>query len=371
MDGIKDRMSGRYERNHQSESQGYYQPSYREFEQRPLERPGRSAAVNNGVSIEEINAAISNSNQEQINVLAEYFDEAKADRMESERAIIEALSDRIGEMISNATISAKEEEVEVAEDESAAETVEEVVEEVVEEQPEEEFEEPADVQEENEMNAFPAIDPEVFQRIERIVGQNSEGISENEEIAQRSLEFLRNQTSVLNTIKDEVEAIKENQNSAEVHVAAPAPVPSFSDLTIDFSEEKDEIISAVNDNRAILNMIRQDVLNGFSKFETIAEEPDPYAVEHTEEPQEEEETPAPELLSKELGEKHFQSIEDLIHSECVKVFKNVKKTIEEENEKAAAETKKTISGMRIFLIASLALNAIILLLLVFLDLPVI
>lgn len=350
MDGIKDRMSGRYERNHQSESQGVYQGQYREYESRPLERPGRSAAVNN-LSIEEINAAINNSNQEQINVLAEYFDEAKADRMESERAIIEALSGRIEEMISNvATIP------ETEDTEESVEEVEQVVEEEV--QPEEE------VAQENEV---PAIDPELLQRIERIVGQNGEGISENEEIAQRSLEFLRSQSGILNSIKEDVESIKENQNSAQPYVApVVAPEPSLSDLTIDFSEEKDEIISAVSDNRAILNMIRQDVLNGFAKFESIAEEPeDEYAVLHEEEPAPEAETePAPELLSKELGEKRFQAVEDLIHSECVKVFKNVKKTIEEENEKAAIETKKTISGLRLFVIVSLAINAITFVLLV-------
>lgn len=363
MDGIKDRMSGRYERNHQAESQGYYQGAYREPEQRPLERPGKSAAVSS-LSIEEINKAINTSNQEQINVLAEYFDEAKADRMESERAIIEALSDRIGEMISNATISPKEEAVEEEPAEVEEAVAEEVAEEVIEEEPEVEEE----AEEVEPMNTVPAIDPELLQRIERIVGQNGEGISENEEIASRSLEILRSQSGIINSIKEDIEAIKENQNSSESHVASPDPMPSFSDLTIDFSEEKDEIISAVNDNRAILNMIRQDVLNGFSKFETIAEEPDPYVVEHEEEEAEkepeEEAAPAPELLSKELGEKHFQSLEELIHSECVKVFKNVKKTIEEENEKAAIETKKTISGLRLFVIISLAINAVSLALLV-------
>lgn len=356
MDGIKDRMSGRYERNHQSESQGGYQGQYREYEARPLERPGRSAVVNN-LSIEEISAAINNSNQEQINVLAEYFDEAKADRMESERAIIEALSGRIEEMISNAAVTADEEEEEIV-----PETAPEEVQAPQEAAPEES----EIIDEAEEESVIPAIDPELLQRIERIVGQNGEGISENEEIAQRSLEFLRSQSGILNTIKEDVESIKENQNSAQAYVApVVAPEPSLSDLTIDFSEEKDEIISAVSDNRAILNMIRQDVLNGFAKFESIAEEPeDEYAVLHEEEqPQEAEAEPAPELLSKELGEKRFQAIEDLIHSECVKVFKNVKKTIEEENEKAAVETKKTISGLRLFVIVSLAINAITLVLL--------
>lgn len=312
MDGFRDRMSGRYERNGQAAT-GTTAP-------RTFERPVRTA-VPEGPSIEEINDIVNKSNQEQINVLAEYFDEAKADRMESERAIIEALSSKMTDILATSQPFVQKEE-----------TME------------------PEVSEQNVASIEPAFDPEVLGRIERLVGQNAESLSENEEMVGRTVEYLRANSEMLSEIRSKVESLEENQNSYVPPVAAPvmAPVPDMSEITVDFSQEKDEILSAVGDNRALLNMIRQDVLNSLAK--------------PAEENEETEETP--ELLSKELGEKHFQSLEELVHSECVKVFKNLKKTYEEENEKNVSETKKAISSMRLFIISSLALDAVAVIILV-------
>ena len=314
MDGFRDRMSGRYERNGQATTGTT--PS------RTFERPVRNT-VSEGVSVEEINGIINKSNQEQINVLAEYFDEAKADRMESERAIIEALSCKMADMLASSQPSMPQEPV-----------VENTY-------------EPAPVP------AEPSFDSEQLGRIERLVGQNAESLSENEEIAGRTIEYLRAQSEMLNELRSSVEGIRDNQNSYAAPVVAPvaAPMPDMSEITVDFSQEKEEILSAVGDNRALLNMIRQDVLNSLAKP----------AQESDEEQEEKEEV---ELLSKELGEKHFGDLEELVHSECVKVFKNLKKTFEEENEKTVKETSKAISSMRLFLVSSLALNAVTVIILV-------
>lgn len=315
MDGFRDRMSGRYERNAAAHS---------DATSRTFERPARSAAPE-GASVDAINEIINKSNQEQINVLAEYFDEAKADRMESERAIIEELSCRMNEILSSTVVAASEP---VAQEAS-------------------EIEESAE--EENTMQ-IPVIDPECISRIERIAGQNAEGISENGEMAERSVEYLRAHSEILSEIRSGIETIKEKQDSFEMPAisAAPAPVPVIPELTVDFTEEKEEILSAVGDNRAILNMLRQDVLNAFAK---------PSGEEETEETESEEQA-QPELLTKELGEKHFSALEELVHSECVKVFKNMKKTLEEENVKINAQTQKTVSSLRVFLLASVALNVV-------------
>lgn len=326
MDGFKDRMSGRFERN----GQGMSAPSG--LVGRTLERPVRSA-VTEGPSLEAINDVINKSNQEQIDVLAEYFDEAKADRMESERAIIEALSSRVEEIVSSSVSQNELGSADVYSREMS------------------EPEPPVTVVAEP---AAPSIDPEVFSRLERLAGQNAEEISDNGEMLQRSIEYLRANSELLSEIKGNVEVIRENQQSGEASVAvAPTmvPEPVIPELSIDITQEKEEILSAVGDNRALLNMIRQDVLNGFAQHE----EP-----EEDEEPEEEK----PELLSKELGEKHFQSLEELVHSECVKVFKNIKKTFEEENVKTVKEVEKTVSSMRLFLIASLGLNVVAVVILV-------
>ena len=50
---------------------------------------------------EAVTEAVGKSNREQLDVIADFFDEAKADRMESERAIIDALSHSMNEITNN------------------------------------------------------------------------------------------------------------------------------------------------------------------------------------------------------------------------------------------------------------------------------
>ena len=341
MDGFRDRMSGRIERNQQMTASSSYQTADTHTFERPVKTvtpaPVQVTAPA-GPSIEEINEAINKSNQEQINVLAEYFDEAKADRMASERAIIEELTNRMGDIVSSYANSTGKEDM----------AGEEVNNSVIEETSDEENVQP---QEEMVENQQPPVDPELFMRLERIAGQNGEEISENGEMLRRCMDYLRAHTELINEIKSEVDSVREAQNNAEyaaANIQMPVASPVMPDISVDFTQEKEEILGALGDNRAILNMLRQDVLSGFAK-------PD-------KEDTEEEEKPEIELLSKEIAENHFRSLEDLVHSECVKVFKNMKKSIEED-EKTLTDTQKSVSGLKLFGLGSIILNAITLLLL--------
>ena len=97
MDGFRERLGGRYDRSGMRGSGYERMPSDDRFESDRYERsPRRGAPEISAEAISEaVNEAVTKANQEQLDVIADFFDEAKADRMESERAIIDALSHSI------------------------------------------------------------------------------------------------------------------------------------------------------------------------------------------------------------------------------------------------------------------------------------
>ena len=93
MDGFRERLSGRYDRSGMRSS-GYDRMQGEDrYESDRFERASRrSEGLSQEAVSEAVNDAITRANREQLGVIADFFDEAKADRMESERAIIDALS---------------------------------------------------------------------------------------------------------------------------------------------------------------------------------------------------------------------------------------------------------------------------------------
>ena len=309
MDGFRERLSGRYDRSGMRGSgydrmQGEDRYESDRFERSP--RRGAEGVSPEAVS-EAVNDVITRANREQLNVIADFFDEAKADRMESERAIIDALSKQPA---SPAASPAPAAPIAVV-DEANAETL---------------------------------------SRIERIVGQNAESLNESSEMLSRNVDSLRSNSEVLSEIRNAMGTLlassEEMKNSSsalresvsrslsEISGRAAAPSP-LQDLTIDFSSEKDEIIGAVGDNRAILNMIRQDVLNGFAKKES----------------EEGEEKSAP--LSADDAANYYRELEEHVHKECVKCYRNVQSALTEQAAEANGGIEKSVSGMRIMVLLSL------------------
>ena len=323
MDGFRERLSGRYDRSGMRGSGYERMPSDDRFESDRYERsPRRGAPEISAEAISEaVNEAVTKANQEQLDVIADFFDEAKADRMESERAIIDALSHSMSE-----APAAKVRESEP-------------------EQPQ-------------QVTPIAVVDEENAQtlaRIERIAGQNAEALNESSEMLERSVDSLRANSEVLNELKNSVgqlllsseetkSASDELRNSLQQSIAeignrtqaAPAPVP---ELTVDFTEEKNEIIGAVGDNRAILNMIRQDVLNGFAKNN-----------------EEEEEGSKPAPLTAEEASNLYSQLEDHVHKECVKCYRNVQQALTEQNAEANSGVEKSVSGLRIMVLISMLLG---------------
>ena len=302
MDGFRERLGTRYDRS-QMRSSAYDRGSSEDrYESDRYERSPRRSAPE-GISPEAlketVNEAVTRANREQLDVIADFFDEAKADRMESERAIIEALSHGPAEKSSpdrNSAAPAMEQPVPI--------TV---------------------VDEEN---------AETLARIERIAGQNAEALNESSEILERSLSSVRSNSEILTEIRTRMEQLEGNisRGIADASGASAAP-----ELTVDFSEEKNEIISAVGDNRAILNMIRQDVLNGFAKNEN----------------EEDEQEEKPVLLTAEDAANYYNELEEHVHKECVKCYRNVQSALTEQAGEANKGLEKSVAGMRIMVLLSL------------------
>lgn len=301
MDGFRERLSGRYDRSGMRGSGYERMPGEDRYENDRYERaPRRGETVSQEAINEAVNEAITKANREQLDVIADFFDEAKADRMESERAIIDALSHNISE----AAAASKQEAPVPA---------------------------PAPVEKQN-VAPIAVVDEqnaETLARIERIAGQNAEALNESSEVLERNVASLRSNAELLGEIRGKVEEI------AEISRRTPAPAP-MQDLTVDFSSEKDEIIGAVGDNRAILNMIRQDVLNGFAR---------------NAESEEGEEKIVP--LSAEDAGNYYKELEEHVHKECVKCYRNVQSALTEQGAEANKEVLKSVSGMRIMVLLAL------------------
>lgn len=323
MDGFRERLSGRYDRSGMRGSaydrmSGDDRYEGDRYERAP--RRGASESISQEAISEAVNEAIAKSNREQLDVIADFFDEAKADRMESERAIIDALSHSLNEV----SAAAKEPAAPVAEPE---------------------VKEPISVVDEQTS--------ETLARIERIAGQNAESLNENSEMLERNINSLRSNAELLNEIRNSVgslisssEEIKSassglsdsiRQSLSEISQRAAAPVPApMQGLTVDFTAEKDEIIGAVGDNRAILNMIRQDVLNGFARNAS-----------------EEDAEGKPLPLSADDADRYYKELEEHVHKECVKCYRNVQSALTEQNAEAGSAIEKSVSGMRIMVLLSL------------------
>lgn len=321
MDGFRERLSGRYDRLGARGSGYDRMPSDDRYEGDRYERTprrGGSEGISQEAVSEAVTEAVSKSNREQLDVIADFFDEAKADRMESERAIIDALSHSMNEITNSLnTKAAAAEPAPVAQPAPAASA------------------QPIAIV--DEQNA------ETLARIERIAGQNAETLNENGEILERNINTLRSNSEMINELRNSMDefqgSIRQSIGEMASRAAAPAPVP---DLTVDFSEEKNEIISAVGDNRAILNMIRQDVLNGFARSEAAEEEP--------------EEKIAP--LSADDAAAYYKELEEHVHKECVKCYRNVQSALTDQAGEANTGIEKSIAGTRIMVLLAVVFSII-------------
>lgn len=302
MDGFRERLGGRYDRSDRgdrsdrSERAGGRSDRGDRYDRASEERYSddrydRSSRRSEGVSIDAISDAVDKSNRDQLGVIADMFDDARADRLESEKAIIDALSNKLSQ---------------------GGGSVREVA--------------PAPVA------TQPAVDSEALGRIESLIGRNAESIIEGRAVSERNAASLRVNTELLNELKAGIAEVLKTQG-----------VQTDADSA---SDEKEEILGALSDNRTLLNMLRQEIVNGFANAGAN-----------------EEETPEGALTA-EVIDKYYKDMEEHVHKECVKCYRNVQSALTEQNAEFEKKVTKSLSGINIFNIVSVVLNVVTIVLLV-------
>ena len=295
MDGFRDRMG-----------RGTSERSTYDRHERSARRSSYSAPAAS-VSIDEIAQLLDESNGKQLDVINDLFEDAKDDRLESENQILAAIDDLI------ATVNSKET--------AAAETAP--------------VEEESDTAEEE--NA-------VAEEILRTVNSNADLLAQ---FAEEQLPMLvRGNSSILNQIR---EALAEQEDSLrriseEVARSSSAPQESYSS-----NSGNEEILSAASTNNALLNALRSDVASIQAEIRSQAERMSAKA--------DEEGTPLDDedVLTKAKAEEWYKSLDETIHADCVKVYRNVQKLMEEQNSGVDGAVKKSIGGLRVLAIINLLL----------------
>lgn len=340
MDGFRERLTGRYLRGDREDIQDRNDRSndrmdrgserasmrsdsrYDRSSDYRYEGRNRAGSDRDAVSIAAIAEQIDSSNRDQLEVITELFDDAKADRIESEKAIINAISDRLEQV---------QDYIDRHEENKEDKTAEEEV--------------------------IPTLpNSEVLDRIERMSSQNAETINENNEMLVRSINSIRANADMLNEIRGSVGSVQmaaEDLKASNVDLAQLIR-NSISNQMQTYSQADDssneEILSALSDNRSMLNMLRQDILNGFARSEEADNAED--------------NNNRSEGLSAEAADKYYKDMEEHVHKECVKCYRNVQSTLEEQNEEAHNKSKKEIGEVRTVAVISLALNVVIIVLLI-------
>lgn len=392
MDGYGKRTNSRYdranlergsERDIDRESDRGYERGGDRFDRSSLRRTYQSTPAPS-LSIEDVENVVSklidDSNKEQLEVVADMFVENKADRRDSEKSIVNALNsslknfaDDINDCVRAAVdesidavmaANAESGEVKAANDSDCSSDVKSCVDdgvssvremidaakselsdivkdseakvcETIEEycKKSEEVEAvrelPSYENEENEDDS--ASYKESLSRIERIVAQNAEALDQDSEMLERNVSSLRENAESINSIKSNIDLILNTQKRIETKVLEqssnrydeePKSVKSVDD------EAKNDILTALSDNRSLLNMIRLDIINLTSK------DRDEDKVSKA---------PVVDTLSSEAAKELFKELEETVHKENVKCYRNVQAAFTEANEanKPKTEEKKS------------------------------
>ncbi|MFT3984598.1 MAG: hypothetical protein QM697_11875 [Lachnospiraceae bacterium] len=238
MDGFRERLSGRFERS--SERGGLDRSGADRYE-----RSQRSTAAGNfdGSGIKVVTEVIDKSNTKQLEIISDFFDEAKDERA--------------------------------------------------------------------------AIGKELLQALD-----------ENTEILDKSAEMIRHHTELLNDIRVDLS----EQARTPAQTPAPVHVPSVD------STAKEEIMQAVLGNTTLLNMVRQEIA---ASRKVLAE---PSAEEAS--------------LNMEEIDVYFKNMEDHVHKENVKCYRNVQAVVTEQGAQTVEQTKKSLGTLKVFTIISIVLSIV-------------
>ena len=297
MDGFRDRL------NRGTQERG----SYDRYE-RSSRRSMYSQGAQGGPSIEEIAQLVDESNGKQLEVINDLFEDAKDDRFESEKQILAAIDELIE------TVNKEE-----AKDVNSS-----------------------SYEDDNSSSSYSELKAS-SEEILRTVISNSDLLQQfaeeqlpmlirgNSSILNQIREALSDQEDMIKKISDEVERTSENTVSANT------------------SNGNEEVLNVASTNNALLNALRSDVAGIQAEIRNTTDRLSQKADEENA-PLDDE-----DVLTKTKAEDMYKKLDETIHNDCVKVYRNVQKLMEEQNAGADDSVKKSIGGLRLLSIINLIL----------------
>ena len=298
MDGFRDRLNrgtqerGTYDRYERTSRRGMY-----------------SQGSQSGPSIDEIAQLVDESNGKQLEVINDLFEDAKDDRFESEKQILAA--------------------------------IDELIETVNREEAKEDDDSRCEVRNEDDglYTELKASSEEIL----RTVNSNSDLL---QQFAEEQLPMLiRGNSSILNQIR---EALSDQEDMIK-KISDEIERTTENNVGVNTSNGNEEVLNVASTNNALLNALRSDVAGIQAEIRNTTDRLSKKADEENS-PLDDE-----DVLTKSKAEDMYKKLDETIHNDCVKVYRNVQKLMEEQNAGADDSIKKSIGGLRLLSIINLIL----------------
>ena len=298
MDGFRDRLNrgtqerGTYDRYERTSRRGMY-----------------SQGSQSGPSIDEIAQLVDESNGKQLEVINDLFEDAKDDRFASEKQILAAIDELIE------TVNREE----AKEDDDSRYEVR------------------------NEDDGLYTELKASSEEILRTVNSNSDLL---QQFAEEQLPMLiRGNSSILNQIR---EALSDQEDMIK-KISDEIERTSENNVGVNTSNGNEEVLNVASTNNALLNALRSDVAGIQAEIRNTTDRLSKKADEENS-PLDDE-----DVLTKSKAEDMYKKLDETIHNDCVKVYRNVQKLMEEQNAGADDSIKKSIGGLRLLSIINLIL----------------
>lgn len=311
MDGFRDRMnrgsSDRFDRGDRFDESRFDRGARRGSYGAPQAQPS--------VSTEEIAQIIDDSNANQLNVISDFNEDTKDFIYSSNQKLQNSLDilQKAIENVANDVTKLDEKEVEVPVIEQAA-----------------------------------PVNNECQDEILRIARDNSDLLSQ---LAEEQVSMLiRGNSSLLSNISESLEEkgdlirelinLTRDQQNQQPQMTPVMPLPDTG--------ANEEVLQTVVNNNTLLNALRAEVAG------IQAEMRDSHTPNETDESGPLDATP----VTKEEMDLLYRDMEDHVHKECVKVYKNVQAALEAQNGAVDASVKKGTGGLKLLVIFNLILTVI-------------
>lgn len=306
MDGFRDRM------NRGSSERGSYDRYDRGSRRQSFGGSQYGAPAQPSMNIDELAQIVEDSNEKQLQVIEDFFEDARDDRFQSEKEIIAAL-DSVKEDVKKACDLAAEAKAAAPEPQQTEPVV--------------------------------AEDSELTKEIYKTVTSNNDLLAQ---LAEEQVSMLiRGNSAILNQIRESLiendETLKEIlRNSDKPQAAAPSMV---------VSDANEELLNTATTNNALLNALRSDIAGIQSEIRSTNDRMSQNA-DDSNAPLDMEEADG---ITKAHADELARNLEEAVHSECVKVYRNIQKVLEDQNAAVADTVKRGVGGVKVISIINLVL----------------